>query len=212
MKSHAARSPLTTAMLGAQTTLVADSQRHVSGAVPPAPRSFPTAFSPLVRLRRRSPKRRCLFSSWLVAGLSPDSMDSTPMLVVRNAPVVACACWLTNSCSSLALATVPRVSSPFHHSSAPNMATDWMQAVMTFVQFAGERPSCPASRRSRVRAFLPSFILLAWCSFSVSCESSQIPSHRVASLFNGTVLLPTVTAASESVFLPRLKIAASVLR
>ena len=75
------------------------------------------------------------------------------------------------------------------------MATDWMHAVMTFLQFAGDMPSCPASRLSRVSAFLPSLSLVAWCSFSVSCESSQILSYLVASLLNGTALLPTITVA-----------------
>jgi len=62
---------------------------------------------------------------------------------------------------SFALPTVPLAPSPFHHNSAPNMATDWMQAVMTFRQFAGERPICPVSRRSRVSAFLPFLSLVA---------------------------------------------------
>jgi len=46
-------------------------------------------------------------------------------------------------------------------------------------------------------------------SFSVSCESSQIPSHRVASLLNGTELFPTVTVTVGVVVFFR-KIAASV--
>jgi len=85
--------------------------------------------------------------------------------------------------------------SPFHHSSDPNMATDWMHAVMTFLQLSGESPICPVSRRILAIAFLPSFIRMAWCTLSVSWEPSQIPSHRVASLPNGTVLAPTVTVA-----------------
>jgi len=76
------------------------------------------------------------------------------------------------------------------------MATDWMHAVMTFLQFTGARPSCPDSRRSRISAFFPFFILVAWCSFGVSCESSHTPSHLVASLLNGMECSPTLTVAS----------------
>jgi len=54
-------------------------------------------------------------------------------------------------------------------------------------------------------AFFPFF----WCSLSVSWESSQTPSHRVASLLGGTVLAPTFTVAVGGVLFLR-KIAASV--
>jgi len=96
---------------------------------------------------------------------------------------------------------VPVTWSPFHHSSAPNMATDWMHAIMTFLQLAGDRPICPVSRRSLVIACLPSLVPMSWCSLSVSWESSQIPSHRVASLLNGTALGATITVAVVRFFL-----------
>jgi hypothetical protein len=41
------------------------------------------------------------------------------------------------------------------------MATDWMQAVMTFRQLTGASPICPVSRRSRPIPFFPSFSLIA---------------------------------------------------
>ena len=44
-------------------------------------------------------------------------------------------------------------------------------------------------------AFFPFFIRQAWCSFSESWESSQIPSYRVASLLKGATLFPTLTWA-----------------
>jgi len=46
-----------------------------------------------------------------------------------------------------------------------------MQAVVTFLQLAVESPICPVSRRRRPMAFLPSFILIARCSFKVSCSA-----------------------------------------
>ena len=49
---------------------------------------------------------------------------------------------------------------------------------MTFLQFTGARPSCPVSQHSRMSAFLPFFILVAWCSFSVSC-GQQVPTARI---------------------------------
>ena len=169
------------------------------------------ASSPWGRLSSHSPNRRCLFSSWLDAGLSQDSIDSAPRLVVRKAPVVARACWLTSSCSSSARPVVPLTLPPFHHSSAPNMAMDWTHADMTRLQLVGERPILPVSRRSRVIAFLPLFSLVAWCSFSVSCESSHTPSHLVASLLKGTSESPTLTLAAATVpFFFRQNIAASV--
>ena len=82
---------------------------------------------------------------------------------------------------------VPGACSPFHHNSDPNMATNRTQAVMTFLQLAGESPVCPVSRRSLAIAFLPSLSWMAWWSLSVSWESSHTPSHLVASL-NETVL------------------------
>ena len=148
----------------------------------------------------------------MVAGLSPDSIDSAPRLVVRKAPVVARASRLTSSCNSSARPVVPRTLPPFHHNSAPNMATDWTHADMTLLQFAGKRPICPVSRFSRFIAFLQLFSLVAWCSFSVRCDSSHTPSHRVAIRLNGISLSLTFTWAS--VWVPflffRQKIAASV--
>ena len=70
--------------------------------------------------------------------------------------------------------------SPFHHSSDPNMATDCVHAVMTFLQLAGDSPICPARRRSLAIAFFPSFNRMAWWFLRVSWESSQTPSHRVS--------------------------------
>jgi len=84
-----------------------------------------------------------------------------------------------------------------------------MHAVMTFLQFAGDRPFCPASRRSRVIAFLLSLSRLAWCSFSVSWEYSHTLSRLVAAMFNGISAVPTLAAAVGLVFF-LLKIAASV--
>jgi len=84
------------------------------------------ARSPCGRLSNRFPNRRCLFSSWAVAGLSPDSIGNAPMLVVRKHPVVARASWFTRSCSSFAWSIVPWVWSPFHHSSEVNKAADWI--------------------------------------------------------------------------------------
>jgi len=79
------------------------------------------------------------------------------------------------------------------------MVTDWMQAVITFLQLAGTRPICPVSRRSRIIAFFPFFA--GWHDApSLSWESSQIPSQRVASLLNGTVLVPTIIVAVGVVF------------
>ena len=65
--------------------------------------------------------------------------------------MVARPLWLTSSCSQFDRSMVPRIWSPFHRSSDPNMATGWMQAVMAFLQLAGERPICPASRTSQDR-------------------------------------------------------------
>jgi len=81
---------------------------------------------------------------------------------------------------------------------------------MTFLQLAGESPICPVSLRTRVIAFLPLFIRMAWCSLRVSWESSQTPSHLVASSLNWTLLSPTATVALE-VVLFWWKSAASVL-
>jgi hypothetical protein len=72
----------------------------------------------------RRPKRRRLFSSCAVAGLSLDSIASTPCLVVLKHPVTVHACLLTSTWSSCPLFMVPSTPSPFHHSSDPNMATD----------------------------------------------------------------------------------------
>jgi len=88
---------------------------------------------------------------------------------VRKAPVVARASRLTSSCNSSARPVVQRTLPPFHHNSAPNMATDWTHADMTLLQFAGESSNSPGSYFSRFIAFLSLFSLVAWCSFSVTC-------------------------------------------
>jgi len=84
------------------------------------------AWSPCGRLSSRSPNRRCLFSGCAVAAPSPASIDRAPRLVVRKQIVGARASRLTRSRSSFFFAwpMVPRVWSPFYHSSDPNMATD----------------------------------------------------------------------------------------
>ena len=61
--------------------------------------------------------------------------------------------------------------------------------VMTFLQLAGESPICTASRRRRAVSIFAIFLFFsrtACWSLSVSWESRQTPSHRVASLLNGT--------------------------
>jgi len=127
--------------------------------------------------------------------LRPDSIERAPRLVVWKQPVVARASWLISRWISSARPRVPVAKSPSHHSSAPNIVVDWTHAAMTFLQLAGVSPICPVSRRSLVNAFLPSFIRVAWCSFRESWASSQIPSHLVAALLNGTLLVPTATVA-----------------
>jgi len=158
------------------------------------------AWSPHVRVSSRSPSCRCLLSNCTVAALSPDSINIAPRLVVRKQPLVTHTSWLTSSCSSSVWPMVPRTWSPFHHSSELNMATDWTHAVMTFLQLAVECPICLVRLRSRAVAFYPSFSRVAWWLLSVSCESSHTPSHRVASLLNGTLLVPIVTTTIATVF------------
>ena len=68
---------------------------------------------------------------------------------------------LARSCNSFAWSMVPQVGSPFHRSPGPKMAAGWVHAVAAFLQLAGERPICPASRRSRAIAFFPFFIRMA---------------------------------------------------
>ena len=87
--------------------------------------------------------------------------------------MVARASWLTRSCSSFAWPMASRAWSPCHHCSDPKMSTDGVRAVMTSLQLAGERPICPASRRSRAIAFFPLFSRMAWWSLSVSHAKPQ---------------------------------------
>jgi len=90
----------------------------------------------LRRDRRFSPNHRCRFPSCVVAGLRPSLITRAPRLVVRKQPV-AQASRLTSSCTSLAYPMVPLAWSPFHRSSAPNIATE-TQANMTVRQWIGE--------------------------------------------------------------------------
>jgi len=86
-------------------------------------------------------------------------------------------------------------STPFHQSSKPNTATDCTQAAIAFLLWAGERHICPVSRRNCEIPFLAFFILMQRCSFKVSWEPSHAPSHRVASLENGTSVSPVLILA-----------------
>jgi len=89
------------------------------------------------------------------------------------------------------------------------MATDWMQAVMTFLQLNGESRICPASRRSLATAFFP--VLQLDGMVVLECELRVQPDTQpcVASLLNGMVLAPNLTVAVVGIFFLR-NIAASV--
>jgi len=111
-------------------------------------------------LSNRSSNCRCLLSSWAAAGLSPDHRQSPQ----SGCPEAACGRVRLLVGRKLQLAAWPVVPwdwSTFHRSSEPGVATDWMQAVMTFLQLAGERSICPASRRSRAIASFPFFSQMA---------------------------------------------------
>jgi len=126
----------------------------------------------------RNPNPHCRFSSCAVASRSPVSIDRAPRLVVRKQPVIVRASWLTSNCTY-----VVGLDTGCHH--LPPV--DWREAI------------CPVSRRSRSIAFLAFFSLVAWCSFGVRWESSQIPSQRVASLLRGTSWFPTMMLAVGTV-------------
>jgi hypothetical protein len=68
--------------------------------------------------------RRCLLSSWALAGRRPASADKAPMFVVRKQPITARVSWLTSFCSSSTPPAIPRPVPPFYHSSEPYIATD----------------------------------------------------------------------------------------
>jgi len=171
------------------------------------------AWSPLGRLASRRAMRRTRFSSCATAGLNPDSRQSAPWLVVRKAPVVSLASWLASFWTSFCRPTMPWAWSPFHHSSEPKRAAARTHADWTRRQFSGDRPTCPASLRSRFWAFLAFFNRTSWCSFKVSWESSQTPSHRVACALKWTVCpatwMPRGGAAGVLRFLRLLKRIAS---
>jgi len=159
---------------------------------------IPLAWSPFGRLANRRANLRRRLSSCTVAGLSPDSKLRAPLLVVRKAaPRVSLASWLITFWTSFCLPMEPWVSLPFHQSSAPNRAAAWTQAAWILRQFSGESPTCPASRLSLVWAFLAFFTRTSWCSFSVSCESSQTPSHWVAWSLKWTALPATRMPVGE---------------
>ena len=85
------------------------------------------------------------------------------------------------------------------------MATDWAHAVMAFLQLAG-LPCEPAKPCHRVLPVLrPDGVMVLERELGVQ----PTPSHRIASLLNGVVLVLAFTTAAGGVFLLR-KIAASV--
>jgi len=90
------------------------------------------AWSPFARLARRRAKRRRRLSSWVVAGLSPDSKLRAPWLVVLKAPRVDRASWFTSFWMSSCRPMVPWTPLPFHQSSDLNKAAAWTHLAAVF--------------------------------------------------------------------------------
>ena len=151
-----------------------------------------------MRLSRRSPNRHCLFSSWAAAGLSPDSIDRVPRLVVRKQPVAA-RLLVDQELQLVCLASGAPDLVALHHSSNPNMVTDRMHAVTTSCSLPARGPSAsePAPPGQRVLPVLGLNGLVV-----LRHELGVVPGtgQRVASQLNGTVLSLNLTVAVGRVF------------
>jgi len=150
--------------------------------------------------------RCCLDSEITGAGVSSESLNSTPRGVVGSSPRIDLACRLRRSRRSSRLPA----SLGTHHSSLPYSATAWTHATGTAQTLSGTTPYILVRVRSLASTALALFMHQLWCSSSVRCASIQTPNQRVARLLNGMKQSPTlifpVSFGRRCVLWPRLRV------
>jgi len=129
----------------------------------------------------------CLESKITGAGVSPDSLISTPRGVVGSAPRMDLACRLRRSWRSSRLP----ISLGSHQRSLPYSATAWTHATWTALTLSGTMPYVVVRVQSLASAALAFFMHLLFCSLNVRCASIQTPSQHVAWVLNRMTPLPT---------------------